>query len=124
MVSRSSAEAELRALALGLCEGLWIKRILGELRHNITMPIRIYCDNISAINMAENPIQHDKSKHVEIDRHFIREKIENNIIRLEHISTKHQVADIFTKPVSTQIFLTHVIKLGCINIYTKFEGEC
>lgn len=74
MVSRSSAEAELRALALGLCEGLWIKRVLTELCQTIVPPIHIYCDNIFAINMAENPVQHDKSKHVEIDRHFIREK--------------------------------------------------
>lgn len=74
--------------------------------------------------MAENPTQHDKSKHVEIDRHFIREKIEDKIIELEHVSSVDQVADIFTKPVSVNTFLSLIVKLGCINMYTKLEGEC
>lgn len=89
VVLRSNAEAELRALALGLCEGLWIKRVVTKLQQKPILPIKAYCDNISAVNMAENPVQHDKSKHVEIDLHFIQEKIENNIIQLHHISSQH-----------------------------------
>lgn len=53
-----------------------MKRVLKELKQDVNYPVRIYCNNILAIKMAENPVQHDKSKHVEIDRHFIREKIE------------------------------------------------
>lgn len=65
VVSRSREEAEVRALAFDLCEGLWLKRVSEELGQTISSPTRIYCDNISAIIMAENPVQHDKPKHVE-----------------------------------------------------------
>lgn len=124
VVSRSSAEAELRALALGLCEGLWVRRVLNDLGVHITLPIQLYCDNISAIHMIENPIQHDKSKHIEIDRHFIREKIEAKVIQILHVSSQQQVADIFTKAVSIKIFYNLLSKLGCINLYTKLERAC
>lgn len=124
VVARSSAEAELRALALGLCEGLWIKRVMNDLGLTITLPIHLYCDNVSAIHMIENPIQHDKSKHIEIDRHFIREKIEDNVICITHVASKNQTADIFTKPLAVTIFYELLSKLGCINPYNQLEGEC
>lgn len=91
VVARSSAEAELRALALGICEGLWIKRVLLDLGYIESINIRVYCDNMSAINMAENPMHHDKSKHVEIDRHFIKEKIEDKTISIQYIPSCEQV---------------------------------
>lgn len=124
IVSRSSAQAKLRALTLGLCEGLWLKRILEELWRTIVFPIRIYCDIVSAINMAENTLQHNKSKHVEISKHFIKEKTEAKVIILEHIPSKDQVADILTKHVSTKIFQTLMVKLRSINIYAKLEEKC
>ncbi|EXB74504.1 Copia protein [Morus notabilis] len=76
VVSRSSAEAEYRAMAHGVCEILWIERILDELRRPVEMPMKLYCDNKAAISIAHNPVQHDRTKHVEIDRHFIKEKLE------------------------------------------------
>lgn len=63
-------------------------------------------------------------KHVKIDRNFIREKIEDNIIQMHHIPSQHRIADLFTKPVSNNVFLTLVVKLGCINLYIKLEEEC
>lgn len=65
VVSQSSAKAGLRALALELCEGLWINRVMKDLWLSLINPIQIYCDNISAIYMIENPIHHDKSKHID-----------------------------------------------------------
>ncbi|KAK2981314.1 hypothetical protein RJ640_007015 [Escallonia rubra] len=76
VVARSSAEAEYRAMAHGICEMMWLKRVLEELRRPVTMPMKLYCDNKATINIANNPVQHDRTKHVEIDRHFIKEKIE------------------------------------------------
>ena len=76
VVSRSSAEAEFRALAQGLCEALWITKILRELCCPISSPIWLFCDNKSAINIVHNPLQHDRTKHIEINRHFIKEKLE------------------------------------------------
>ncbi|RVX06246.1 Copia protein [Vitis vinifera] len=75
VVARSSAEAEYRALALGICEGIWIKRVLSELGQTSSSPILMMCDNQAAISIAKNPVHHDRTKHVEIDRHFITEKI-------------------------------------------------
>lgn len=121
VVSRRSAEAELRALSLGVCEGLWINKVMKDLKITVQVPIHVYCDNISAIHVIENPVQHDKSKHIEIDKHFLREKIEEKDIKLKlhFIRSKEQIADILTKPVSVQVFKTLLDKLGCINIYTS-----
>ncbi|KAK5794891.1 hypothetical protein PVK06_036141 [Gossypium arboreum] len=76
VVARSSAEAEFRSMAQGICEMVWLKRIMEELRKPITSPMKLYCDSKAAISIAHNPVQHDRTKHVEIDRHFIKEKIE------------------------------------------------
>lgn len=125
VVARSSAEAELRTLSLGVCEGIWITRVLKDLYQNTTgTPIQVFCDNVSAIHMAENPIHHDKTKHVQIDRHFIREKFEDKSLCIWHISTSRQIADIFTKSVAPGIFHNLVSNLGCYNMYTKLEREC
>ena len=71
-VSRSSAEAEFRALAQGMCEGLWMKIILDDLKVKVEHPVQLHCDNKSAMSIAHNPVQHDRTKHIEIDRHFIK----------------------------------------------------
>ena len=75
VVSRSSAEAEFRSMALGICELLWMKIILEDLRIKWDEPMKLYCDNKAAIAIAHNPVQHDRTKHVEVDRHFIKEKL-------------------------------------------------
>ncbi|KAL8131529.1 hypothetical protein AgCh_007455 [Apium graveolens] len=80
VVARSSAEAELRALALGICEGIWLRRLLNELKVTIKGPISMKSDSQSAIAIAKNPVHHDRTKHVEMDRHFISEKIEGKTI--------------------------------------------
>ena len=67
VVARSSAEAEFRSMALGICELLWLKIILDDLQIQWTAPMRLYCDNKSAISIAHNPVQHDRTKHVEVD---------------------------------------------------------
>ncbi|KAJ9541315.1 hypothetical protein OSB04_027821 [Centaurea solstitialis] len=97
MVSRSTAEAELRAVAQGICELIWISRLLKELRMNISLPMRLFCDNNSAISTAHNPVHHERTKHVEIDRHFIKEKIDSGGVCIVYIPTNHQVVDVFTK---------------------------
>ena len=117
VVARSSAEAEFRAVALGICEGIWIKRVLEELRMNFDLPIKMYCDNMAAISICHNPVQHDRTKHVEIDRHFIREKIDDGIINLKYIPSREQIGDVFTKGLSKDKFEYFIGKLGMFNIY-------
>ncbi|RVW46787.1 Retrovirus-related Pol polyprotein from transposon RE1 [Vitis vinifera] len=97
VVARLSAESEFRAIAQGLYELLWLKIILNDLRIKWDGPMKLYCDNKSAINIAHNPIQHDRTKHNEIDRHFIKEKLEEGVGCMSYVLSEHQLADILTK---------------------------
>lgn len=104
VVARSSAEAEFRAMAQGICEGIWLKRLLVELKVPIDGSIKLLSDSQSAISIAKNPVQHDRTKHIEIDKHFIKEKIEGGIVEPIYISSSLQNADILTKPVPRVVF--------------------
>lgn len=102
--SRSSCESEYRALAQCSCEAIWIRRLLGELKILDNKPTYLFCDNQSSIKLSYNPVFHEKSKHFEIDFHFTRQKIENNTIRVEFISSTDQPADLLTKPLGRTKF--------------------
>ena len=97
VVARSSVEAKFRAMASGICELLWLRKIMMELRLLLETPMKLYYDNKAAINIAKNIVQHDRTKHVEIDRHFIKENLEGGDICMPFILTSQQVADILTK---------------------------
>ncbi|KAJ4723440.1 Retrovirus-related Pol polyprotein from transposon TNT 1-94 [Melia azedarach] len=119
VVSRSSAEAEFHALALGIYEVLWIRNLLKELRLKPKGPATIYCDNKAAIDIAHNLVQHDRTKHVEVDKHFIKEKIESGQIMTFFTPTNRQLADVFTKGVPNTKFIPLIDKLGMHNIYAS-----
>lgn len=116
-VSRSSAEAEYRALALAGCEAQWLSYLLTDFQLNRIVPIMIYCDNQSALHLAANPVYHERTKHIDMDCHFIRERVVKGIIHLLPISTKQQVADCFTKPLHTTMFHSSISKLGMSNLH-------
>ncbi|KAK2967234.1 hypothetical protein RJ640_002061 [Escallonia rubra] len=117
VVARSSAEAEFRALAHGICEGIWLRRLLSELKIIKSWPMKLYCDNKAAVNIAHNPVHHDRTKHVEVDRHFIKEKIDDGSVYLMHVPTREQTADVLTKSLHKPSFEDLVSKLGMVNIY-------
>ncbi|RVW94742.1 Retrovirus-related Pol polyprotein from transposon RE2 [Vitis vinifera] len=104
VVARSSAEAEFRGMALGLCEALWLRLLLQDLGYLSRQPIRLFCDNKTACDIAHNPVQHDRTKHVEVDRFFIKEKLDDKIVELPKIRSEDQLANILTKAVSSQVF--------------------
>ncbi|KAK3017572.1 hypothetical protein RJ639_006639 [Escallonia herrerae] len=117
VVARSSAEAEFRGIALGVCEALWLRLLLQDLGCVSKQPIKLYCDNKAACDIAHNPVQHDRTKHVEIDRFFIKEKLDEKIVELPHIRSEDQLADILTKAVSSRVFSKFLSKLGMWDIY-------
>nr|GFA12633.1 putative ribonuclease H-like domain-containing protein [Tanacetum cinerariifolium] len=82
VVALSSAEAEFQGIARGLAEALWIRKLLSEIGYHSTQISKIMCDNKAAIQIYENLVQHDRTKYIEVDRHFIKEKLENRIIEL------------------------------------------
>ncbi|KAJ0617795.1 putative RNA-directed DNA polymerase [Helianthus annuus] len=100
VVALSSAEAEFRGIARGLSEVLWIRKLLEDIGFSQKAPSKVMCDNTAAIQISENPVQHDRTKHVEVDRHFIKEKLEGGIIELPYVASKDQLADILTKAVT------------------------
>ncbi|KAK2970690.1 hypothetical protein RJ640_023895 [Escallonia rubra] len=102
VVARSSAEAEFRGIALGVCEALWLRLLLQDLGCVSKQPIKLYCDNKAACDIVHNPVQHERTKHVVIDRFFIKEKLDEKIVELLHIRSEDQLADILTKAVSSR----------------------
>lgn len=90
---------------------------MDEIQVRVEAPLKLYCDNKTAINMALNSIQHERSKHVEIDRHFIREKVEERTICLIHLLTTLQVADVLTKGFHGPAFNNCISKLDMFSIY-------
>ena len=119
VVARSSAEAEFRAMAHGICEILWMKILLREIGYDSKDPIKLFCDNKAAINIAHNPVLHDWTKHMEIDRNFIKEKLRKGIICTPYVRTGDQLADILTKGAATNHFHRILDKLGMRDIYAS-----
>ncbi|KAL5583224.1 hypothetical protein UlMin_015666 [Ulmus minor] len=91
-------------MAFGVCELLWLRNLLIELGVDSQEAMKLYCDNTSAIEIAHNPVQHDWTKHVEIDRHFIKEKLEAGIIVFPFVKSEDQLADVLTKAVANNVF--------------------
>ncbi|XP_071695864.1 uncharacterized protein [Rutidosis leptorrhynchoides] len=103
-VSRSSAEAEYRGVANVVSESCWLQNVLLELRCPISKATIVFCDNVSAIFLSGNPVQHQRTKHIEMDIHFVREKVARGQVRVLHIPTRFQIADIFTKGLPRVLF--------------------
>ena len=118
VIAWSSAEAEFRAMVAVGCELLWVKIILENLNIQWSKPMKLYYDNKSAINIAHNPVQHDRTKRIEIDRHFIKEKLDSGLICTPYIPIGHQLADVLTKGLCSNVFHKNINKLGMEDLYS------
>ncbi|GJX86410.1 ribonuclease H-like domain-containing protein [Tanacetum coccineum] len=103
-LSRSSAEAEYRGVANAVAETCWLRNLLRELHTPLATATLVYCDNVSAVYLSSNPVQHQRTKHIEIDIHFVRDLVATGAIRVLHVPSRYQYADIFTKGLPTSLF--------------------
>jgi len=107
----STAEVEYIAAGSSCSQLVWMKQLLKE--YNVEQNVLTsYCDNLSAINISKNHIQHSRTKHIDIRHNFIRDLVEEKVVTLEHVDTKEQLADIFTKALNAKQFENLRGKLG------------
>ncbi|XP_073360436.1 uncharacterized protein [Aegilops tauschii subsp. strangulata] len=124
-VSRSSTEAEYKALANATAKVMWIQTLLYDLGIKAPQAARLWCDNIGATYLSANPVFHARTKHIEVDFHFVRERVARKLLDIRFIPTGDQLADGFTKPLTTGRLneLKNNLNLG--KVYSvQIEGEC
>jgi hypothetical protein len=101
-----------------MSELIWIKQLLVDIDIEIRDSMKMFCDNQAARHIASNPGFHERTKHIEVDYHFIREKVQSNKIETPYVKSEDQLADIFIKGLETGPFKNNCRKLGMIDIYT------
>jgi hypothetical protein len=114
-VALSTAEAEYIAAAACCSQLLWIKSQLRDFGVLLDC-VPILCDNTSAINISKNPVQHSKTKHIEIRHHFLRDNVEKGNVELLFCKSEDQLADIFTKPLCRESFCRLRVLLGLVRL--------
>ncbi|KAK4377649.1 hypothetical protein RND71_003945 [Anisodus tanguticus] len=107
-LSRSSAEVEYRGVANVVTQICWLRNLLLELQCPLSKASLVYCDNISAIFLFHNSIQYQRTKHIEINIHFVREKVAFGHVKVLHVPSSYQYANIFTKGLPRQLFLDFI----------------
>ncbi|GKB81810.1 ribonuclease H-like domain-containing protein, partial [Tanacetum coccineum] len=121
---KSSTEAEYRALASVTSEVIWILKILKDLKIKNLLPVNLHCDSNFAIKIAANLVFHERTKHLEIDLHFLREKILKGVVKTVKVDSTNQIADIFTKGFGTLQHKGFLENLGMFDIYqVEMKGD-
>ncbi|KAL2228858.1 UNVERIFIED_CONTAM: Retrovirus-related Pol polyprotein from transposon RE2 [Sesamum indicum] len=114
-VSRSTAEAEYRSLAATVCELRWISYLLADFGVHVSLPISLFCDNKAALHILANPVFHERTKHIEIDCHLVRNAYKEGFIDPVLVRSFAQLADVFTKALPLKVFGSFLSKLGLVS---------
>jgi len=123
-IALSTVEAKYMVASQAACEAIWMRKILVGLFGQMMDPTMIYCDNQSCIKLSENPVFHDRSKHIDIRYHHLRDCVVKRIMMLQYISTEEQDADILTKALSKGKFEFHRDRIGVADNPFLVEREC
>jgi hypothetical protein len=121
VVALSSCEAEYIAGSTATCQGLWLSQLLAELKSEKRKSFKLKMDSQSAIALSKNPVFHERSKHIDVRFHFIRDCLENGLLDVEHVRTEEQLADIVTKPLGRDKFCELRVLLGVVRIVGKHQ---
>ncbi|CAJ2656651.1 unnamed protein product [Trifolium pratense] len=116
VVTLSTTEAEFIAAASCVCQGIWLRRILEEVKHTQQGPLMLFCDNSSTIKLSKNPVLHGRSKHIDVRFHFLRDLTKEEVVKLCYCRSDEQIADIFTKPLKVDSFMKLRALLGMCSI--------
>jgi hypothetical protein len=116
VVSISSCEAEYVAATTAACQGIWLARLLGEIKVEDARSVVLNVDNKSTISLSKNPVFHDRSKHIEIRYHFIRECVENGKVQIEFVRSEEQLADVLTKALGRGKLQEQRMKIGMVEL--------
>ena len=123
-ISQSTAEAKYIAESDACKEVVWLRKLLFNFFEGKLDSTIIHCDNQSCIKLSQNPVFHDRSKHIEMKYHFIRDLVERGALKLQYIRTDEQIVDILTKPLSASKFVYFRDKLGMAENASLAEREC
>lgn len=115
--SHSSAESEYRAMEFAVREVAWLVNLLREFQAPQTKSVPFFCDSTAAIHIANNVVFHERTKHVELDCHIVRDKVVSGLIKTLHVKTDQQIVDVFTKPLFPAHFKALVGKMALKSIY-------
>ena len=116
VVALSSCEAEYIAGSYAACQAVWLEELLKELQIGVQKPLKMMVDNVSAINLAKNPISHGRSKHIDVRYHFLREQVNKGVLEMVYCPTEVQLADAFTKALKTDRFEMLRQKIGVVSL--------
>jgi hypothetical protein len=122
-VALSTTEAEYMATCEACTEAIWLRKLISDLFDQIPELIIIYCDNQSCIRLSEQPVFHERSKHIEIKYYFIRDKVQEGELKLKYILTDEKTTNILTKPLSRIKFAYFREKMGIVEITPLDERE-